>query len=626
MIENVHLVQAFHNSLLPQILIKAESPLFQICAVNNAFVTAGRIPQDQLIDRPFFDVFEDSDETGKYHNLGELKATFEHVISSKAPCHSSPFRYDLTAPGTGKNEKKYWFAYETPILDEGGELTYILHMPIDITELISSREVIEENEKLFRFIAEGIPAQVWTISADGVLEYINPQLSSYSGRSMDEMSGIDHWSTYVAPEDVAGYISHWEKCFSTATDFQTEVRLKNKNGTYEWYLVKASPVRIGNVVSKWIGVNIPIEAEKKKDKLKHDFISAVSHEIKTPITSVKAFLQVLKMRVPEPNELGHFAERSLQQLLKLESLVEELLDVTEIKDGKFNYQKSAFDLQELLHEVSGELAVVSRTLIKHSEAISKPCIVLADRERMGQVISNVIQNGLKFAHGAEELLIHLQTMDEWAIVSVEDFGPGIEVENLEKVFQRFFREGKDDRFSGGIGIGLSICSEILNRHNGHCWIEKKKDNGIIFYFALPLLEAMKEDHAQVVVPGKTIEITYVEDQDLLNARWIGFHDLSSLKDGYLLIAEDAKKYKAKRIMCDHSRLMGSGSLVSQWIKSSYTLTLAECPANKVAWIPGLGCYNLFTKEFILGLSSGELEFQLFELEHEALSWLNNGST
>ena len=621
MIEDVHLAQAFHNSLLPQILIKAESPEFRICAANDAFITAGRIGIDQLMDRPFFEAFEDSGEQGKYHNLAELKATFDMVISSKVSSHSAPFRYDLPVAGTGRSEKKYWFAYETPILDSEGQLTHILHMPIDITELISSREVIEENEKLFRFIAEGIPAQVWTIDAHGILEYINPQLSSYSGRSIEEMSGIENWSSYVAPEDTTQYVSHWQKCFSTSSDFQAEVRLKNKQGAYEWYLVKASPVRNGSTISKWIGVNIPIQAEKEKDQLKHDFVSAVSHEIKTPITSVKAFLQVLKMRVPEQDELDHFAARSLELLLKLENLVEELLDVTEIREGKFIYSKTAFDLYQLLKDVSDELSQVTSTNIILTGNLSEPCILFADRKRIGKVISNIVQNGLKFAPAADQLLIRLQTLNNWAIVAVEDFGPGIEVENFDKVFQRFFREGKNERFSGGIGIGLSICSEIVNHHDGYCWIEKKAEKGIVFYVALPLTETVKRHDDEDSAPANTLEINHLIKEDLLIARWQGFHNLASLKEGYLKIVEKAKKYQTKNVMLDHKYLMGSSSQVGAWLKDTFSGLLKDTQAERVAWLPGLACYNFFTLDFISDLGSSERTFRLFEDESQAGLWL-----
>jgi len=228
------------------------------------------------------------------------------------------------------------------------------------------------------------------------------------------------------------------------------------------------------------------EEVKALNAKKDEFIGLASHELKTPLTSMKGFLQIL-----ERNESGEmnkvFIKKALKQLDKISGLVSDLLDVSKIQSGKLYLDFETFDFQTLLYEV---IELIQFTSDTHEIELDSDSIVLpvqADRQRVEQVIINLISNAIKYSPDASKVVIRVRKTDLEVRVGIRDFGFGIESEQMVNIFTRFFRVESLASHISGLGIGLFITKEIVERHKGRIWVESEHGKGSEFSFSLPLI-------------------------------------------------------------------------------------------------------------------------------------------
>jgi PAS domain S-box-containing protein len=233
------------------------------------------------------------------------------------------------------------------------------------------------------------------------------------------------------------------------------------------------------------------EEVKALNAKKDEFIGLASHELKTPLTSMKGFLQIL-----ERNESGGlnkvFITKALKQLNKISDLVSDLLDVSKIQSGKLYLDFETFDFQTLLHEV---VELIQFTSDSHEIELDSDSIVIpvqADRQRVEQVIINLVSNAIKYSPDASKVLIRVRKTDLEVRVGIQDFGFGIESEQMVNIFSRFFRVESIAPHISGLGIGLFITKEIIERHKGRIWVESEHGRGSEFFFTLPLIRELAE--------------------------------------------------------------------------------------------------------------------------------------
>lgn len=229
-----------------------------------------------------------------------------------------------------------------------------------------------------------------------------------------------------------------------------------------------------------------LELMNKKD----DFLSAASHELKTPVTSLKAYTQLLQMDAKEAGDAKNemMLARMDIQIDKLTLLITDLLDTSKINNGKLVYKKNVLKLNDLVKEMVDQMQAV---ITSHKIIIEKnsPADIYADKERIGQVINNLLTNAIKYCPDCKKLLVNVETNDQSAIFSVKDFGEGIAKEEYDKIFGRFYRiSGKNLHTYPGLGLGLYISKEIIEKHHGKIWLESEIGKGSTFYFNLPLYD------------------------------------------------------------------------------------------------------------------------------------------
>lgn len=267
--------------------------------------------------------------------------------------------------------------------------------------------------------------------------------------------------------------------------------ITNENGTVEKLLGICLDITDRRAAEQEIHrKTIDIEAERRINKKKDEFISIASHELKTPLTSLKAYIQLLdKLNVQQGGneQAGSFLAKAGLYVKRLEVLISDLLDVSRIESGKLPFTMEELDLCEILNESieNNRLTFTRHQLIVSNEARVK---VYGDRHRLEQVMSNILLNAVKYSPRADRIEVSTTADEHKVTVAVKDFGMGIEGAHLTRIFDRFYRAENVAHSITGLGLGLYISSEIIKRHDGRIWAESEIDKGSTFYFTLPLLK------------------------------------------------------------------------------------------------------------------------------------------
>lgn len=217
-----------------------------------------------------------------------------------------------------------------------------------------------------------------------------------------------------------------------------------------------------------------------------------SHELKTPVTSIKGYVQLLlsmlgsEISLPSPAILKSSLATVDRQVLKLTRLISELLDLSRIETGKLELNTECFNLNEMVADIVQDMMYTNTRhiiTIRHDTV----CTICGDKDRLAQVFINIINNAIKYSPKTNDIDIRIYSIaKDQVAVSVKDYGIGIDPENQERIFERFFRvEGKSEQTYPGFGIGLFIAKDIIERHNGHISVTSEKDKGSEFIIVFP---------------------------------------------------------------------------------------------------------------------------------------------
>jgi len=376
--------------------------------------------------------------------------------------------------------------------DENGKPLKMAGGILDITNEKLSRQLIEESEERFRSLANSIPQHVWTADTDGMVNYFNQSMYDYTGLTHEQLSG-DGWVRMIHPDDREQNLREWNNSVTTGEPYLCEHRFLRHDGQYRWHLSRALPQydNTGNI-SLWVGTSTDIDDIKKHEQQKDDFIKMASHELKTPVTSIKGYIQLLqKLLENDPSSNTVYKTYLItvdKQISKLTKLITDLLDITRIETGILQLNKNKFSINDLVHSIATDMQLTapSHKIIVQEKAATQ---VIADQDRISQVLINYITNAIKYSPSGDRVVLEVDANHREAIVSVTDFGIGIHQPEQAKVFERFYRApGINAQNYPGFGIGLFIVQEIIARHHGKTWVKSEKGKGSTFYFSLPLNE------------------------------------------------------------------------------------------------------------------------------------------
>ncbi|WP_230383947.1 PAS domain-containing protein [Pedobacter endophyticus] len=452
-------------------------PLF-VVEINDIFLEIIGKPREAFDDLPYWEV------------NAEAKAFYEPITTQVISTGSTYYanEHEIALMRNGKPETVHVnFVYE-PLKDADNKPFALMIVAVDITTQVLARKKIEESEKHFRSLADIVPAKISNALPGGEVTFFNQQWLDYSGMNFEDLRDFGYHEM-MHPDEIPEFQRRLKAAAAKGVALEMEMRFKDINGNYRWHLNITSPILDSQgQITMWVGSTTDIERIKEEEQRKDDFIGMVSHELKTPLTSLNAFLQILQRKarnIDDSSSLGPL-DRSLSQVKKMTTMINGFLNVSRLEAGKINIDKSSFELGEVMKEIEEEFMImISSHQIRFSS--NGEVQINADRDKISQVISNLISNAVKYSPGGSTIWVRSETVDKEIRVSVKDNGMGISAEDQPKLFDRYYRvEGQQMKTIAGFGIGLYLCAEIIYRHAGKIGVESQIGEGSEFWFSIPL--------------------------------------------------------------------------------------------------------------------------------------------
>jgi PAS domain S-box-containing protein len=367
---------------------------------------------------------------------------------------------------------------------------------LDITQQKKEEQQLKESVELFQTMADNVPAMIWMSGKDKFNDYFNKAWLEFSGRTQEQESS-EGWLQGVHPDDKEKCNEVYKNALRDKKGFYSEYRLRRYDGQYRWIADNCVPrLAPTGEFAGFISACIDIDDQKRLEQRKDDFIKMASHELKTPITSIKGYVQLLLAIYEEMNDEKMVASKGTvksslstvsKQITKLTRLISDLLDMSRIETGKLDLNYSEFDPVLLVEETVQD---VRHTSSRHKIIIHNKFegTLEADRDRISQVLVNLLTNAIKYSPSTDTIDLFIAGDKNSIAVSVADYGIGINKNEQSRIFERFYRvEGKNELTYPGFGIGLFIASEIVHRHQGTIQVKSEKDKGSVFTFTLPLI-------------------------------------------------------------------------------------------------------------------------------------------
>ena len=374
-----------------------------------------------------------------------------------------------------------------PHKDDKGNIQGVFVLVSDITDRKETEMKLQETTERFNKIVDSNIIGVSIADLDGHLFEVNDVYLDMIGYTRkDFKAGKVDWKAMTPPE----YLPINEKT-------EKEVLEKGSTMPYEKAYIKKDGslvhVLIGNVLidksaRKVIALVMDISKQKEQQQRRDEFIALASHELKTPLTSLQLFSEMIGLQIRKRSDIATYELflKLEKQIAKVNKLVNSLLDVSRIHAGKLSYSKTNFSFTRLVNETVHEIQTVHETrsfLIQSSVDAH----VRGDRERIKQVLINLLNNAVKYSAYDKKVSISVTKQKDMLKIGIIDKGIGISVPNQRTIFDRYYQINDGDHAgSSGMGLGLYLSKEIIERHNGEIWVESERGKGSTFYFTIPI--------------------------------------------------------------------------------------------------------------------------------------------
>ncbi|MBA2404573.1 MAG: PAS domain S-box protein [Bdellovibrionales bacterium] len=390
----------------------------------------------------------------------------------------------------------------TALRDNNGNLKGYSKITRDITESKNA-------QKQFSTLANSISQLAWMADASGYIFWYNDRWYEYTGTTPKQMEGWG-WQSVHDPKELSSVLEKWKYSVETGVSFDMTFPLRSSTGEFRSFLTRVIPFRDndGKIIN-WFGTNTDIQAQKETERAladaienaklairaRDEFMSIASHELKTPLTSLKLQLQMRGRNLSKgdfsgftPEKIAKMVEADNRQIDRISRLIDDMLDVTRINTGKLTMEFERFDLCGLVEEVLSHYRDQFDSLgLKVTLVCFDPVEGYWDRFRIEQAIANLLMNAMKYG-GGKPVEISVGHKSGRAFLKVRDQGIGIAKENLERIFKRFERAVVPSEISG-LGLGLYITKQILELHGGGIRVESEAGKGSTFIIELPMTDA-----------------------------------------------------------------------------------------------------------------------------------------
>jgi len=357
-------------------------------------------------------------------------------------------------------------------------------------ELISAQHKIEEGQVAFRLAVNAANFGTWFINSVTREFETDVRLKELLGYYPEETLSIEQALAQITEEYRAYVATKLENALYNNGDYDVTYPVIGLHDQRLRWLRAIGNLKVdpSGAFSAFTGLVMDITEQKQDEIRKNDFIGMVSHELKTPLTSIKGYIQILLSRLKKQEDefiLGAL-QKANGQITKMTGMINGFLNISRLESGKIHIDYQVFDLALLIRESEEEsLATISSHTIIYEPVES--IVVNADRDKIGQVIHNLISNATKYSPQGTTIHVACVMVNGLANITVKDQGMGIKPDDIDKIFDRYYRVDGDHMFSiSGFGIGLYLCAEIIHRHDGQIWVKSEFGKGSAFGFSLPI--------------------------------------------------------------------------------------------------------------------------------------------
>jgi PAS domain S-box-containing protein len=421
--------------------------------------------------QPFLQLILDVFDTGDTYQGFEARALLRH--------------------GDELREGFFDFIFQ-PLKDEGDRVVSVLQVAIDVTQRVVARKQLQQTEETLLLAVEAARIGILQFEPKSKHLHFNEMAAELLGYDAQKELTFDDLYGRIPAEHKQHVLHTIRDAARSRQEYDIAFPLHRFDDDKLVWLRSIGKINADEKSGQAVfsGVVIDVTEQKRDEIRKNDFIGMVSHELKTPLTSLAAIVQLLNIKLkgstdPFMMTAGIKAEK---QVKRMAAMINGFLNISRLESGKIHLIKTRFELSELLAEVIQETELTTST---HQVGFNQDGQVWvdADRDKISSVISNLLSNSIKYSPRGTEIDVNYMEAPGEVIVSVTDRGIGIKQEDTAKLFERYSRVETDMTMHiSGFGIGLYLCREILELHDGRIWVESEFGRGSTFYFSLPLPE------------------------------------------------------------------------------------------------------------------------------------------
>jgi two-component system sensor histidine kinase VicK len=451
-----------------------------VLEVNNSFLEIVGKTREAITSVPYWDAVPEA--APKYQPITD------HVMATGTTYQANEHAIPLIRKGI-EEIVHVDFVYE-PMKDGYGNTYGIMIVAIDVTDKVLARKKVERAEESLRMAIDAAGLGSYYINVIDRAFYPSTKLKEFFGFGPDDEVPYEAAINQIHEDYRQAVADLVEAAITKEVRFDTEYPIVGHNdGKIRWVRGIGTVQKDDEGANRYFtGVLHEITEQKQDEVRKNDFIGMVSHELKTPLTSLNAILQVLNSKLKDSEDTfvpGALSKANIQ-VKRMSAMINGFLNVSRLESGKIHVEKHDFDIDGLLQEMIAEIELSTTT--HHIEFTGcGELIVNADRDKISSVVTNLISNAVKYSPKGKLIRVICKKDGIQIKVSVKDEGMGMKLQDADKVFDRYYRVvTTHTQHISGFGIGLYLSAEIIHRHDGQIWVESKLGIGSTFHFTLPL--------------------------------------------------------------------------------------------------------------------------------------------
>jgi two-component system CheB/CheR fusion protein len=397
-----------------------------------------------------------------------------HELPVQSAARGSELRGNEHEVVFSDGERLHLYGNAVPLRDAAGNVRGAISAFVDITARVQAEESLRESERRFKTLADKIPALIWLEDEQGRVVFVNARYIEYVGLPEERL--LSGWPDIIHPDDAERVLADYRPAKERRAEYRDALRLRRHDGAYRWFEVVGAPRSEGGRFAGYVGCSIDVHDRKmaedslrEADRRKDEFLAMLSHELRNPLAPILNAVGVLKRPGLSDEQLEWARGTIERQVENLTRLVDDLLDVSRITQGKIALKRENLDLTAVI----ARALETCRPIIEarnHKLTVNLPprsVRLNGDLIRLAQVISNLLGNAAKYTDEGGAIRLTAETVNDEVVVRVEDNGTGIPAEDLPRVFDLFIQADRSlDRAQGGLGIGLTLARGVVEMHGG----------------------------------------------------------------------------------------------------------------------------------------------------------------